>query len=158
MNDKNHDYFSLDGLTRQEWELLTFGLKELRSGLNHCMDALHLEGEENAPTLMVAAVPGQSIQVKTVEECFYVLPCFGESDMITTAGDTGLLLSYDERHVINLGDVRYLIGPAILYGVDEEGEDLSLTARDIYAARLLVEERTVTLCADGKELPALRLG
>ena len=157
MNSKKQNGFSLNGLTKQELEMLTFGLKELRSGVNCCMDALHMEDEDDSPILMVAAVPGQPIQIKTVEECFDVLPCFGESDTITIAADTGLLLSYDERHVIELGDERYLVGPAILYSVDEEGEDMSLTAGDIYAARLLVEERAVTLCADDKELPALRL-
>ncbi len=157
MNDKRQNHFSVTTLTAQEVEKLTFWLRELHSGIGHCMDALHMEDAGDDVVLMVAAVPGQPIQAKTVEECFHVLPCFGESDAIAIAGTTGLLLSYDEQQIIQLGEERYLTGPAILYCVDEEGEDLSLTVRDIYAARLWVEEQAVTLCADGKEFPALRL-
>lgn len=157
MHGKKLNHFSLTNFTAQEVETLTFWMNELRSGVDHCMDARYMEDEDDSVILMVVAVPGKAIQVKTVEECSRVLPCFGESDAITVAGTTGLLLSYDERQVIKLGEERYLTGPAILYSVDEKGEDLSLTVRDIYDARLLVEERTVTLCAEGKEFPALRL-
>lgn len=121
------------------------------------MDAISVESDEEEPVLMVSARPGKTIQVMTEEECCKVLPVFGDCDFIGQAPGLDLLMSYDPRHVVELDGVRYLLGPVIFYDVDEDGESISLTAREIYAVRLLVEERSVTLGADGKDVSALRL-
>lgn len=79
--------------------------------------------DERLPTVLVAVVPGKPIQVIDVDEFQEYLPCFGDNDSITAApDDIGLLMSYDKRHLLALGDERYLIGPAILYDVDAYGE------------------------------------
>ena len=41
--------------------------------------------------------------------------------------------------------------------VDGDGEDVSVTAEDIYDIQRMVARRTVILCADGQEFPALLL-
>lgn len=41
-------------------------------------------------------------------------------------------MSYDERQVLVLDGRKYLVGPAIFYDVDGDGDDVSVTAEDIY--------------------------
>ena len=106
---------------------------------------------------MVAALPGKGIQVKDVTECFDVLKCFGTDDSVIQAPDCDLLMSYDERQVLVLDGRKYLVGPAIFYDVDSDGEDVSVTAEDIYNVQRVVAHRTVILCADGQDFPALLL-
>ena len=43
------------------------------------------------------------------------------------------------------------------YDVDGDGEDISVTAEDIYDVQRMVAHRTVILCADGQDFPALLL-
>ena len=107
--------------------------------------------------LMVAALPGKGIQVRDVTECFDVLKCFGTDDSVIQVPDCDLLMSYDERQVLVLDGRKYLVGPAIFYDVDGDGEDVSVTAEDIYDIQRMVARRTVILCADGQEFPALLL-
>lgn len=157
--DKNKLYTETDDVDVEiDTEELLEGLHELLTGMHHCMDAISAEADEEEPVLMVAAQPGKPIQIVTEEECFKLLPVFGDCDFIGRAPGLDLLMSYDPRHMVELDSTRYLLGPVIFYDADEDGEAISLTAHEIYAVRLLVEKHTVTLCADGKDVPALRLG
>ena len=73
------------------------------------------------------------------------------------APDCDMLMSYDERQVLVLDGWKYLIGPAIFYNVDGDGEDVSLTTEEIYEVQRMVDHRTVTLWADVREFPAILL-
>ena len=132
-------------------DLLVAGIGEMLDGIRHCLKAtdLHSSSTDSDYILMVAALPGKDIQVKDVTECFDVLKCFGTDDSVIQAPDCDLLMSYDER--------KYLVGPAIFYDVDGDGEDVSVTAEDIYNVQRVVAHRTVILCADGQDFPALLL-
>lgn len=88
---------------------------------------------------------------------FDVLKCFGTDDSVIQVPDCDLLMSYDERQVLVLDGRKYLVGPAIFCDVDGDGEDVSVTAEDIYDIQRMVARRTVILCADGQEFPALLL-
>ncbi len=113
--------------------------------------------DDDEPILMVAAIPGQPIQIVTEKEAEQILPCFNEDDEIIDAFDTGLVMSYDRRHLLKLGDEEYLIGPAILYALDDEGDPVPLDAIDIRNAKGCIDGRTVSLCADGADLLAIQL-
>ena len=128
-------------------------------GIRHCLKAtdLHSSSTDSDYILMVAALPGKGIQVRDVTECFDVLKCFGTDDSVIQVPDCDLLMSYDERQVLVLDGRKYLVGPAIFYDVDGDGEDVSVTAEDIYDIQRMVARRTVILCADGQEFPALLL-
>ena len=119
-------------------DLLVAGIGEMLDGIRHCLKATDL-------------------QVKDVTECFDVLKCFGTDDSVIQAPDCDLLMSYDERQILVLDGRKYLVGPAIFYDVDGDGEDVSVTAEDIYDVQRMVASRTVILCADGQDFPALLL-
>lgn len=140
-------------------DLLISGIGEMLDGIHHCLKAadLHSNSTDNDYVLMVTAFPGKGIQVRDVNECFEVLKCFGTEDSVIQAPDCDLLMSYDERQVLMLDGRKYLVGPAIFYDVDGDGEDISVTAEDIYDVQCMVARRTVILCADGQEFPALLL-
>ncbi|MBS6877893.1 MAG: hypothetical protein KH214_12545 [Ruminococcus sp.] len=140
-------------------DLLVAGIGEMLDGIRHCLKAadLHSSSTDSDYILMVAALPGKGIQVKDVTECFDVLKCFGTDDSVIQAPDCDLLMSYDERQVLVLDGRKYLVGPAIFYDVDGDGEDVSVTAEDIYDVQRMVAHRTVILCADGQDFPALLL-
>ncbi len=140
-------------------DLLVEGFGEMLDGIRHCLKATNLNNTptDNKNILMVAALPGKGIQVRNVTECFEVLQCFGDTDSVIQAPDCDLLMSYDERQVLVLDERRYLVGPAIFYDVDDDGEDVSVTAADIYDVQRMVARRTVMLCADGQDFPALLL-
>ena len=143
-------------------ETLRRCLEELAVCVRHCAGALCAgdvseDASEDEAVLMAVAVPGKGIQVMDVEECFGALRWFGVDDMEEDSPVPGLRMAYDNRQMLDLGGSRYLAGPAVLYRRDEKGEEVSVTAVDSYKARRMAEERTVELCADGKEFPALRL-
>lgn len=139
-------------------ETLRHSLEDIAACVQRCVGALCAEDTaEDKAILMAVAVPGKGVQVMDVEECFGALRWFGVDDMEEPAPVPGLFMAYDNRQMLELGGSRYLAGPAVFYRRDEEGEDVSVTAMDIYKVRQMAEERSVELCADGKEFPTLRL-
>jgi len=110
------------------------------------------------PVIMVAAIPGQPIKVVDVEEAYSILHCFGEDDVINGApAETCVVMSYDEKDVRKVGGKRYVAGPILFYDVDDDGEEISLTAQEIYAIRLAVESRTVILTEKGRKFAAISI-
>ncbi|WP_294500436.1 hypothetical protein [uncultured Gemmiger sp.] len=142
-----------------DMNLLMAGIGEMLDGIRHCLKATDAEDDEqdDGYLFMAAAYPGKGIQVRDVTECYGVLKCFGTEDSVMQAPDCDMLMSYDERQVLVLDGWKYLIGPAIFYNVDGDGEDVSLTTEEIYEVQRMVDHRTVTLWADGREFPAILL-
>ena len=156
---KKNEMYDESSAADMDVNLLITGIGEMLDGIRHCLKAadLHSDSTDSDYILMVAALPGKGIQVKDVTECFDVLKCFGTDDAVIQAPDCDLLMSYNERQVLVLDDRKYLVGPAIFYDVDGDGEDVSVTAEDIYDVQRMVARRTVILCADGQDFPALLL-
>ncbi len=142
-----------------DMNLLMAGIGEMLDGIRHCLKATDAEDDEqdDGYLFMAAAYPGKGIQVRDVTECYGVLKCFGTEDSVMQAPDCDMLMSYDERQVLVLDGWKYLIGPAIFYNVDGDGEDVSLTTEEIYEVQRMVDHRTVTLWADVREFPAILL-
>ena len=69
----------------------------------------------------------------------------------------GLLAAYDPRTVLKLGEEKYILGPVIVYACDEDGDSTSLDAEEVMAAIVFFHDHTVTLCADGEDVPAFYL-
>jgi len=98
------------------------------------------------------------MQLVTPEECNRYLPCFGESDMIIEAPDTALLFSCNEAELLVSEDGdKYLVGTAIIYDVDEDGFEVPMTVRDVYAVQQMLEKRSCILSKGGKQIPAIKL-
>lgn len=69
---------------------------------------------------------------------------------------TDLQMYYNPEAVLTVGDDRYLIGPAVVYAVEDK-EPEPMTDAELVKARQLLTERTVTLCADGEDFYGLKL-
>ena len=118
--------------------------------------------DEDIDPIVLVMCPSKPPLIMTESECFREIEQHGEYYMpitIDTPKDwpRGMKGAYDDSTVLHLGSVRYLLGPAIVYGCDPDGDSISLTAGQLLASIVWFTNRTVTLCADGKDLPAFRL-
>lgn len=110
-------------------------------------------------SIVVVMRPGEAPKVMTESECFEAVERFGEFCSVLTIDDPnicayGLKAAYDPRTVLTLGSERYVIGPVIVYACDAGGDSISLDAEEVMAAISHFAAHTVTLCADGADLPA----
>jgi hypothetical protein len=127
-------------------------------GVDQCMDALGIsDDDEDGEPILAALTQGQPVEVILESESYELLPCFGEDDFIIEAPDVPVLMSCDSRHILTLNGKHYLIGVAIFYEADENGDIVSLTAQQIYQLKNMAAERTSYLCAGGDRFPALLL-
>ena len=129
---------------------------QMLEAIQHCLNAanLNVKTDTDHELLMIAAWPGKGIQVKEINECFEVLSVFGDTDSVIQAPECDLMMSYNERQVLELDGKEYLIGPAILYRVNYNGDEISVTAKDIYNIQRMIKHHTVTLRAHGRAFPA----
>ena len=110
------------------------------------------------PVIMMTVIPGFRPEMASPEEAAEVLTCFGESDEIDVLADLEVLISYDENQLVHLPSGNYLTGPAVFFNVDEEGNDVSLEAGELYNIQKYIEANTVTLKNNTQEMKAISLG
>lgn len=110
------------------------------------------------PVVMMTVIPGSAPKMASPEEAAGFLDCFGESDEICVLTELNVLVSYDEKQLIQLSSGNYLVGPAVFFNVDEEGNDISLEAAELYNIQKYIEDNTVTLKNDTQEITAISLG
>lgn len=110
------------------------------------------------PVVMMTVIPGSVPKMASPEEAAGFLDCFGESDEICVLTELNVLVSYDEKQLIQLSSGNYLVGPAVFFNVDEEGNDISLEAAELYNIQKYIEDNTVTLKNDTQEITAISLG
>ena len=118
--------------------------------------------DEDIDSIVVVICPGEAPRVMTESECYEAVEQHGEFGAVLTinAPDIcayGLKAAYDPRTVLKLGKERYLVGPVIVYGSDFDGDSISLDAEEVMAAIVYFADHTVTLCADGHDIPAFIL-
>lgn len=121
-------------------------------------------GAEDADidSIVVVMYPGKPPKVMTESECYDMVESRGTFCSGFTIDDPGicaygLKAVYDPRTLLPLGSDCYIIGPVIVYASDENGDSISLDAEEVMAAIVHFAEHTVTLCADGADLPAFRM-
>ena len=118
--------------------------------------------DEDIDSIVVVICPGEAPRVMTESECYEAVERHGEFGAVLTINDPdicayGLKAAYDPRAVLKLGKERYLVGPVIVYGSDFDGDSISLDAEEVMAAIVYFADHTVTLCADGHDIPAFIL-
>jgi hypothetical protein len=127
-------------------------------GVDQCMDALSIsDSTEDGEPVLAALMQGKTDEVILESESHEFLRCFGEEDLIIEAPDVPVLMSCDSRHILTLNGNSYLIGTAIFYEANEDGDIVSLTAQQIYRIKKMAAERTSYLCAGDDRFPALLL-
>ena len=118
--------------------------------------------DEDIDSIVVVICPGEAPRVMTESECYEAVEQHGEFGAVLTVNAPdicayGLKAAYDPRTVLKLGKERYLVGPVIVYGSDFDGDSISLDAEEVMAAIVYFADHTVTLCADGHDIPAFIL-
>lgn len=108
------------------------------------------------------ARPGQPPEVMKETESWEEVESQGCFDCLEVVSDNALdidrlMMVFDGRRVLYLGQERYLLGPVVIYKCDEEGDSVSLSAEDVIAAVVYFVNHTVTLCGDGKDFKAFRI-
>ena len=106
---------------------------------------------------MVAVTPGEPMQIITESEAEEHLPGFEYEDDISEVPEAGFVMSYQKEGVFQLGDRYYLETSFLIYNLDEDGEIISLSGKDLYAVQELLRKRTVMFRQDGEEMPVIDL-
>ena len=91
--------------------------------------------------------------------------CTAETSQDTFLDDNGfepvfddeLLINYDEEDVVTLGGRRYLTGPMVVFEIDEDGNECSITPDTIKSFFDFTEASRTLIEVDGKNFPAFRL-
>lgn len=114
---------------------------------------------EKIPPEMIVAVlhPGKAPWIRTYAETEELLPDFMEKLVPVDFGRSGLTLYYPDEKTLWLGKDIFLFDRAVICSEDDDGDLWSLSGGDLYNIFQYVEENTVTLCADGRDFPAIRL-
>ncbi len=117
---------------------------------------------EDADSIVMVMRPGKTPEVMQETQCWEEVESRGSYDCLEAVSDAsldveGLTVVFDRRRVLNLGRERYLLGPVIVYKCDGDGDGISLSAEDVIAAVVYFADHTVTLYADGKDLPAFHI-
>ena len=97
--------------------------------------------------------PAELIPMSAVPECATELGTQLAHECIP---DTALFITYNPCSILDVEDARYLIAPALVYGL-VDNEPAPMTDVECAAAQKILAERTVTLTADGEEFHALKL-
>ena len=97
--------------------------------------------------------PAELIPMSSVEECSAELGTQLAHECIP---DTALFITYNPCSILDVEDARYLIAPALVYGL-VDNKPVAMNDEECAAAQKILAERTVTLTADGEEFHALKL-
>jgi len=109
--------------------------------------------EDNDPICMVLMPDGATtiLPISEAEEHFGKMSCE------FTVADDLLLLRCEASDVAFLGDHAYLVGPALIFEADEDGEECNIDGDTVSTAMAFFEENITEITVDGSSYPALRL-
>ncbi|MCC8105241.1 MAG: hypothetical protein LIO99_04385 [Clostridiales bacterium] len=133
--------------------LLTDGMLDAGADIGADME----DEKDEAEMIVMMLCPGSAPKVLTYGEACEKIPEFADSFVPVDFGKSGLTLYFPENKIIKLGKEVYLFGNAVICSEDPDGDLWSLSGGDIYEIFQYAEENAITLCADGRDLPAIRL-
>ncbi len=109
--------------------------------------------EDNDPICMVLMPDGATtiLPISEAEEHFGKMSCE------FTVADDLLLLRCEASDVAFLGGHAYLVGPALVFEADEDGEECNIDGDTVSMAMEFFEENVTEITVDGSSYPALRL-
>jgi len=121
--------------------------------LADCVACESCRENEAVCLLYLLGQPAELIPMSAVEECATEL---GNQLAHECIPDTALFITYNPCSILDVEDARYLIAPALVYGL-VDNEPAPMTDEECVAAQKILSARTVTLTADGEEFHALKL-
>ena len=158
---------STEGLTDQDIAeladmLLTAIAEHLRDEAVTCrcekLGELRKKYGEDA-RLVILADPAKGYRICTEEACREEL--FDDDDYdsetIDTIFDEALFVGFNDCDIATLGGTRYLTGRMMIFEVDEDGNEISITPDTIRSFFDFVEISRTLIEVDGKNFPAFRL-
>ncbi|MCI5723572.1 MAG: hypothetical protein MR283_06145 [Erysipelotrichaceae bacterium] len=80
-----------------------------------------------------------------------------EFSEVAVISDGQLIAAFDPDDVVTLGDADYLIGPMLIYEIDENGNDVDIDKDTIGCAVDYAFCNEVEICVDDQNIPAFRL-
>lgn len=158
---RNYQNFNCNHENNPE-EMLT-ALEDLLRELVVAAFTLKLEMEEDdhadeiEPPVMVMAIdPTGAIDICTQDEGDELFEDEDSLDDFIVFDDL-LILTCESSKVVELGGTRYLLGPAVIREIDDDGNDCSVNEDTIRDAFDFMEANLTGITVDGKEIPAFRL-
>ncbi len=107
---------------------------------------------------VLTITPGAPPRLLTLGEMADGMPNYYEKfRCVEDFAGTGLNLYCREDQIMRVAGDSFLIGTGIVCREDDNAELLSLTGGEICQAIKFAREHRVTLCCDGKDVPAIRL-
>ena len=118
------------------------GMERAVSGFFNKMSDI-AERKYGDPQVYLAAVgPARDLSAILLEEAPGILPVAG---------------CYNPKQVLELSGKRYLTGPVVFVRFNMEGEYVSLTMGDLHCIQEYLEQHSMALMADGKNLNCICL-
>lgn len=96
-------------------------------------------------------------ELMTAEYSETILSDLGDYSEVEAVFDELLMLRYNEDDVVELGGVRYLLGMAEVFEIDDDGNECSIDFGTMQDASDYVAMNLTEIMVDGKTFPALRL-
>ncbi len=87
--------------------------------------------QHNNHQYVLAVVPGKRSEIMTLQESKDILGRFAQHEKVSMVPTFDLMMVYDERAILSLGDEIYLTGPAVIYAPENDGYIRSLTLEDL---------------------------
>ena len=145
--------------SKDTYKALVSSLEDYLKDSSNEYDLFEYGAEDDDIDCIVAVLyPGKPPKIMTESESFDTVERYGHFDSVLSVEDKSICAclkgAYDPATVLTLGDDRYIIGPVVVYACDEDGDSVSLSAEELMAAIVYFDNHTVTLCADGEDLPS----
>ena len=113
--------------------------------------------KETRNGVVMAVVPGKEPQLMAEDEFYKNHTDYDERVQILCASDLTVMLEYNHRKVLTLGEEKYLVGDAALYGYDSKKQEVYIDPDMVEDLLNDIEERTVMLSTDSEDFPAIRI-
>lgn len=111
---------------------------------------------EEKPTVMMVIDREGEFSVITEDEAEEKYPD-KEFSEVAVIYDEQLIAAFDPDDVVTLGGMDYLIGPMLIYEIDEDGNDININKDTIAHVVDYTYCNEVEICVDNQNIPAFRL-
>ena len=117
-----------------------------------------LAANRGCEVYLAAIAPDMELTVITLDEAPGILPCFDETDdTFGISKELPVAGCYNSKQMLELSGKRYLTGPVVFVRFNMEGEYVSLTMGDLHCIQEYLEQHSMALMADGKNLNCICL-
>ena len=113
--------------------------------------------KETRDGVVMAVAPGKEPRLMAEDEFYKNHTDYDERVQILCASDLTVMLEYNHRKVLTLGEEKYLVGDAALYGYDSEKHEVYIDPDMVEDLLNDIEERTVMLSTGSEDFHVIRI-